>query len=252
MVVNFKYNNKNEEYKICEKMPILATTNIKDNEIFNTTEHEIQKIDNESDQIQIMVNNQWYDIKEFTESFIPSFCVTVYKYQGAEINEPYNIYDVNRMDKKQLYTALSRTKKLEYIHLNNKELNNRYFTRKQPFLELCNSKLNSLYKNGKIYKITFDDGKVYVGSTCENLETRLRWHKTNPKSQVYKNKDKNPKIELIIDAPSKDKKALEKSEIGRIEEYAEKYGNLLINKRSNPNIKKKKQNTKLMSKTKSN
>ena len=70
-----------------------------------------------------------------TESFIPSFCVTVYKYQGADINEPYNIYDVNKMDKKQLYTALSRTTKLEYIHLNNKEVNNKYVNRRQPLLE---------------------------------------------------------------------------------------------------------------------
>lgn len=47
----------------------------------------------------------------------PTFCCTVYKYQGADINEPYNIYDVNRMEKKQLYTALSRTTKFDYISI---------------------------------------------------------------------------------------------------------------------------------------
>ena len=126
--------------------------------------------------------------------------------------------------KKQLYTALSRTTKLDYIHLNNIEVNNKYVNRRQPLLELMNTKFNSLYKNGKIYKVTFDDGRIYIGSTCEELETRLYWHLTNCKSQVYKNKDKNPKIELIVKAPSSDKKSLEKVENEFINKYGEIYG----------------------------
>lgn len=126
-------------------MPVLATTNIKDKKIFNTMEFVIEEIKGN----KFKVNNEWFGKKEFSESFIPSFCITVYKYQGADIDEPYNIHDVNRMDKKQLYTALSRTTKLEYIHLNNKEINNKYFNRRKPTLEIINSKFNNLYKNGK-------------------------------------------------------------------------------------------------------
>ena len=234
--VEFKFDNKKETYKVCQNMPVLATTNMKDKNIFNTMEFVIEKIKEN----KFKVNNEWYDIKEFSESFIPSFCVTVYKYQGADIDEHYNIHDVNRMNKKQLYTALSRTTKIEYIHLNNKEINNKYFNKRQPILELVNSKFNSLYKNGKIYQVTFDNGLVYVGSTCEELETRLKWHLSNMKSQVFKNKKYNPKIELIINVPSNDKKSLEQVENGYIHEYAEKYGNELINIRSNPNKKTKK------------
>ena len=95
-------------------MPVLDTQNIKD-EIFNTMEFVIEDISNN----QFKINNEWFYQKEFSENFIPSFCVTVYKYQGADINEPYNRYDVNRMDKKQLYTSLSRTTRFEYIHVNN-------------------------------------------------------------------------------------------------------------------------------------
>lgn len=157
-IVDFKYDNKKESYKVCRNIPILATKNIKDKGIFNTMEFVIEEINNNRSR----VNNDWYDEKEFSESFIPSFCVTVYKYQGADINEHYNIHDMNRMDKKQLYTVLSRTTKFEYVHLNNKEINNKYFNRKQPVLELINSKFNSLYKNGKIYKVTFDNEKIYV------------------------------------------------------------------------------------------
>ena len=217
-------------------MPLIATQNLKDKDIFNTMEFVVQDI---VDSI-LKVDGQWFEAGEFSESFISSFCVTVYKYQGGTIKEPYKVYDVNRMDKKQLYTALSRTTKLEYIHVNHKELNNRYINRKQPILELVNSRFNSLYKNGKIYKVTFDNNMVYAGSTCEELETRLKWHLSNNKSQAFKHKDKNPKIELIINTPSNNKKSLEKVANGYIEEYAERYGKQLINIKSNPNNKTKK------------
>ena len=144
------------------------------------------------------------------------------------------------MDKKQLYTALSRTTKFKYIHVNNKEFNNKYFNRKKPVLELTNSRFNILYKNGKIYKVTFSDGSVYIGSTCEDLQTRLKYHLANKKSQVFKHKDKKPKIELIVNAPSKDRKSLENTENSYIEEYAEIYGQKLLNIRGNPKTKTKK------------
>ena len=228
--IDFKYNGKKETYKVCQTMPVLATQNLKDREIYNTMEFVVEEIQNN----RFKVNDEWYDEKEFSESFIPSFCVTVYKYQGADINEHYNVYDVDRMDKKQLYTALSRTTNFDYIHINNKEINNKYFNKKQPVLELVNSRFNSLYKNGKIYKVSFDNGLIHVGSTCEELETHLKWHLSNNKSQVFKHKDKNPKIELLINAPSNDKRGLERVENGYIEEHAEKYGKLSINIKCNP------------------
>ena len=46
------------------------------------------------------INVQEFTEEEFSKSFIPSFYLTVYKYQGGEINADYNIYDVNQMDKK--------------------------------------------------------------------------------------------------------------------------------------------------------
>lgn len=71
-------------------------------------------------------------------------------------------------------------------------------------------------------------------STCEELKTRLKWHLSNNKSQVFKNKNKESKIELIVNAASKDEKSLEKVENGYTEEYAEKTGKLLLNRKCNP------------------
>lgn len=88
--------------------------------------------------------------------------------------------------------------KLDYIHVNYIELNDRHCIQRQPLLELTNSKFRSFYSNSKIYKVMFSDGTVYVGLTCEDLETR---HLSNKNSQVFKHKDKNPEIKLIVEAP---------------------------------------------------
>ena len=227
--VEFKYNDKKEGYKVCAGMPVIATDNLKDREIFNTMEFLVESISEDTFEI----DGQQFDLKTFSQSFIPSFCVTVHKYQGVDINEPYNIFDVEKMDKKLLYTALSRTTKYNYICLDNSKLNTQYKIRKMPFLELTNAKFNSLYSEGKIYKILVDD-KVYVGSTCEDLETRLSRHLKDRKSQIYKYRKKKPVIELIVKAPTNDKKSLEKIENAYIEDYAVKYGVLLLNVKANP------------------
>lgn len=56
---------------------------------------------------------------------------------------------------------------------------------------------------------------------------------------MFKHRHNNPKIELITNAPSFNKSRLVNVENGYIAEYAEKYGERLLNVRSNP-IKKKK------------
>lgn len=140
--VDFTYSDKKETYDICIGTPVLATCNLKDRCIYNTCEFSVQDIKDN----QFMIKDEWFALNEFEHSFIPAYCVTVYKLQGCTIDEPYNIWDVEKMDKKQLYTALSRTTKHEYIHVNNKSFRNRYFIRKKPKNELVNSKFNSLYK----------------------------------------------------------------------------------------------------------
>ena len=227
--VEFTCNDKKETYKVCVDMPVMATENIKEHKIFNTMEFLVEDVSEDS----FWINGVEFDLKTFSRCFIPSFCVTAHKCQGADIDEPYNIYDVNRMDKKLLYTALSRTTKFEYIHLDNKDLNNKCKNRTMPCLELTNAKFNSLYSEGKIYKVLVDD-KVYIGSTCEDLATRLNRHLKDRKSQIYKYRKKKPVIELIIKAPTNDKKSLEKIENAYIQDYAEKCGELLLNVKANP------------------
>ena len=196
------YDSSKEVYQVCAGMPVLATTNLKTEENYNMAEFKVEGIDNHT----VTVADTDFPINKFAQSFIPAFCCTVYKYQGADIDEPCNIYNVNRMDKKQLYTALSRTTKLEHIHLKNSAPNDVYDIRKQPKLEIVNSYFNSDYNNGKVYKIEFENcDKVYIGSTTGELKIRLSQHLTSTKSPVYQFRMQKPHIKLLVNAPSKGK-----------------------------------------------
>ena len=138
--------------------------------MFNMMEFTIDEIDEHGTSFK--VNNVWFEHNDFRQSFIPAFCCTVYKYQGADIKENYNILDVNGMDEKKSCTlVLAELPNLfEYIFLNNQKLNRKYVPRLQPILELMNSHFNSDFLYGKIYEVTFENSdKIYVGLTCEKL-----------------------------------------------------------------------------------
>ena len=138
-------------------MPLIATQNLKKNEIFNMMEFTLDMISEDDDgNLNFKVNDIWFDKNTFRESFLPNFCNTVYKYQGGKINENYNIFDTDRMDVKELYTALSRTTKIEYIHLNPQKINRYYREQPQDQMIILNSYFNADYQNGKIYHVTFE------------------------------------------------------------------------------------------------
>lgn len=203
--INFKYKSQTEKYKVCAEMPVICTQNMKPKNMFNMMEFVIDEIRDE----KFIINEEEFDKNEFRSSFLPNFCNTVYKYQGGKIDK-HNIWDIHRMDVKEMYTCLSRTTKLEYIHLDNKKKCRRYREREQADMVIINSYFNDDYQNSKIYQITFEkNDKIYVGCTTRLLEERLEEHYMNKKSAIYKYREDNPQIELMTSCPCKDKKTLE-------------------------------------------
>ena len=171
--------------------------------MFNSLQFTVKR--NNKNGVTIKENNEKFSIDDFRKKFNLAFCITVYKYQGAEIDQHYNIFDTEAMNKKQLYTALSRTTKFKYIHAEN--LKTKYSQTKKNKHEI-KSIGHTEYKNGKIYKMEFEDGSIYIGLTIKTLEKRLKEQKSDTKGIVYKNKDKNPKISLVIDCPCEEKHKL--------------------------------------------
>ena len=108
--------------------------------MFNMEQYNIDNIEESEDgNLNFILNGTIFSHGEFRESFIPSFCVTVYKYQGGTISTPNNMYDVEKIDKKQLYTALSRTTELNHVHLYTTKLNRKYKIRMPPHFVTVNS-----------------------------------------------------------------------------------------------------------------
>ena len=85
--------------------------------------------------------------------------------QVAGRNNPRTVYailDANRMDKKQLYTALSRGKTPKQIRLDPGTVNHRDYVGRQPELELSNANVNSLCQDGKLSLVELSYGHKYV------------------------------------------------------------------------------------------
>ena len=234
--IDFKYQGHREKYKVAAGMPMIVTQNIRNKDMFNMEQYNIDNIgESEDGNLVFTLNGTVFSHSEFRESFPPAFCVTVYKYQGGTISTPYNIYDVKKMDKKQLYTALSRTTELNHIHLGTTKLNPKYEIRMPPHYVTVNSYFNDDYHNGQIYKITFKhNDELYIGSSIRNPQERLNEHVTTKSSTIFKYKDDEPIIMPIIRAPCKDRQELNRVEAEYIRYYSEKYGDRLLNKQSVP------------------
>jgi hypothetical protein len=76
---------------------------------------------------------------------------------------------------------------------------------------------------GKIYKVEFDDGHYYFGSTTQSLETRFRLHKYNMDTQCSRYMQKVGKdacrIVLVEDYPCENKQQLLRKE----DEYIQRH-----------------------------
>lgn len=225
---------ENEEYKVCKGMPLILTENLKEYKFYNSEIKILKDINNEFATIE----EQKIPIHIFKKSFSLGYCVTVYRYQGDSINEPYNIYDTKYMDKKQLYTALSRTTKYDYVNM--EEGNLRYYVRENHNIIERKAK-HTEYKNAKIYQIKFEDDSnlIYVGSTIQTLEERLKEHLDITKNSVILNyAHLKPYITKICDCPTGNKRKLEEIEKTYINQYAKDKTSL--NTKMNDTNKKKK------------
>ena len=176
----------------------------------------------------IKENGEKFDMGDFRKNFTLPFCITVYRFQGVDVDTHFNIFDAQHMNKKHMYTALSRSTKFEYIHIDNQK-KTYYYNQHNKHETISIGQTE--YQNGKIYRIDFDDSKIYIGSTIKSLEERLNEHLKDHKSIVYKHRDQNPRITLVSLCPSKNKYKLENIETRHINKFAKEHSTKLLNKR---------------------
>jgi predicted GIY-YIG superfamily endonuclease len=126
---------------------------------------------------------------EFATSFRLGFCDSVFRQQGYTLHEPHRILDVDRMNRQDLYTAMSRFKTIDDFELVCTDWDREFLVAKPPEKEE-HDRIVTLkrveVKEGFIYKITDSDGNSYVGQTIKTLEERYREHVKDATSQRMK------------------------------------------------------------------
>jgi hypothetical protein len=98
--------------------------NVFNNERFHVTDWEDTEIEITSDIFEDKVLR--VPIIYFQKHFLVNYCMTTHKAQGISIDEPYAIWDMGHMlrspqtlhcgKRKMLYTALTRTTNIDYVH----------------------------------------------------------------------------------------------------------------------------------------
>ena len=166
-----------------------------------------------------------------------NYAFTTYRSQGGTIEEPFNIYEVDKMNYEELFTALTRTRCLENIHLDMTKLK-KFYKRKSRFFKF--REIYDTTKYGIVYEAS-ENGKFYIGMTSREKEIRFDEHTKDPKSVVYKFMT-NP-VFRVLGKVVGGNKLLEKYEREYIVWYKKMYGNNCINK---TNFKKGKKEIDLM------
>ena len=218
-VKSFTYQKKQEEYKVYDGMSVMCTENLYDINFYNG---ELFKVDKIIDSVY-HINDKEFKEDEFLRCFIPSYCITVSKYQGDKIDFHYNIFDTEKMSANELYTALSRTTRFEYIHLESQKLRKEYFFHDYDDEEntIYNARKNK-YSEGKIYVVKYNE-KYYIGSTTENkIETRLSEHIKCKQSPLFG--AVGAEISLLTSVSVYNRQELEEIEAVWIHRYIKEHG----------------------------
>lgn len=125
------------------------------------------------------IDEEGFSVKHFRATY----AVTVFKYQGSTIDEPYNIHDTHMMSRNELYTALTRGTKLSDVHI---EFSKRIFqTATEPEYSTLAKPEEPIF--GFIYEMSNKKHDVYyIGQTKKSVEHRFQTHKDNLADTMHK------------------------------------------------------------------
>lgn len=224
-----------EKYTVCGGMPVIATQNMKEFDICNSEIYKITRIDRG----YIFLNHTYTakkedgtssevefksPIRDFGKSFVPAFCTTVHKFQGDEIDEPYNIFEITKMTWKLFYTAITRSTKYKYIHTD--AINPSYVFPKTNYPVLLEADIfdGGVFRNAKIYEVKFSDNTYYVGFTTEELEGIIDTSIFLGNGITFRLMHLNPIVSLIHNFPCFERREVEIEKKRVIADYIAKYG----------------------------
>lgn len=116
-----KRNDKSQNVKIFQDMPIVSFVNDDKLDIYNSELFTIQSI-NLSKQTFTITHKEsqlTFNATDFNKFFLPAYCITIHTSQGCSFDKPYTIYDWDHpcMNTSAKYVALSRARSYDLIQI---------------------------------------------------------------------------------------------------------------------------------------
>jgi len=175
------------------------------------------------------------------ELFRYGWCDTIARVQGGELSHEYNIVDLGTMDRNDLYTAVSRTTKWDYIGVDPSTTRAVYPPATYPFVcRMLGAK--EAVKPGVIYEKRWvapdpEAGKLfYIGRTGHE-EKRKKQHIAKPTSKVMAAALARPHETITIKECLSTKRQLDALETEAIRDAIMR-GETLLNKKKVKGIKR--------------
>jgi hypothetical protein len=168
-------------------MPVVAFKNMKKPAVMNS--HRYNIVSENDEYVTLERNGDQIELthEQFNGHFRYGFCDSVFRNQGRTLEEPHNLFDVERMFFRDIYTALSRFRTLDDISFACTEfLKRRVFPIKTADHEPCEFFLVplDLVIDARIYRIYDSSGNMYIGYTRGTLEKRHQEHLEKPTSKI--------------------------------------------------------------------
>jgi RNA polymerase subunit RPABC4/transcription elongation factor Spt4 len=164
-------------------MPIASKSNLASLKIMNGQRFTFYSASKQY--VMLMQDKSKYQVPvsdfEKNGNFVDGFCDSVFCYQGRTIREPYNIYDVPKMSRQDLYVTLSRFTTEDHIFFDARGLEDHVFDRKKP--PPLGKEVRVKVQPYRIYRITSvdkTDDSEYIGYTEKTLQKRLQEHIDKP------------------------------------------------------------------------
>ena len=159
-----KANKHSQDIWLTLNTPVMAIKNNKKKDIKNGKIYMLKSIDETTIKI---CNENSFTHQEFTEHFVVAYAYTNHKIQGLTIKECFNIYEWNKMSKREQYTAYSRTSDGHNVKIVNSL---------QPNYNLYNELQIFFKDNYCIYKWSSEKcNDFYIGHT-KNFDKRKAEH----------------------------------------------------------------------------
>jgi len=109
-----KANCPSQDIHLYEGLPIICNVSDEKETLNNNEKFIVTKYDFETVTIKSIIDERILDINIyiFNKNLSPAYAITIYASQGCTINQPYTIHEFERLNKRAIYVALSRSSKI--------------------------------------------------------------------------------------------------------------------------------------------